>query len=289
MRALRDHRVLNKLIRAPFSMLRQIGVELPRELTQHLTFHGPFEVRLPGGACITMLSHGHSVENQMYWHRLEGHEPESVWAWIRLARDARSTLDIGANTGLFALIAAAVGRGSRVHAFEPVPRIAQLCRTNFGLNPTLSLSLHEVAVGAEDGVAELFDPGGDHAYSASLDPGFLPRDDRTSYPVSVVSIDSFVERAALDTVDLVKLDVEGFECEALEGMKQTISRWTPTLVVELLSSDNLELIARLDALRRSLGYQFFHLDRSGPVLTETISPTPGAHNVLLHHPSRGRP
>src|SRR6185437_2969670 len=92
-----------------------------------------------------MISHGHLIENSLYWNGIHGcdHEAECMVPWLHLARSARGVLDIGANTGFYALAAACVAPEAEVHAFEPVARIAGMLRLNCEANPGLRITVHE--------------------------------------------------------------------------------------------------------------------------------------------------
>jgi hypothetical protein len=80
-------------------------------------------------------------------------------------------------------------------------------------------------------------------------------------------------------VDLVKLDVEGHERAVLEGMRETLARFSPTLFMELLPrlAHDVAFVERLVAD----GYAFFLLTGDGPVRSERVQPSPRFRNVVL--------
>jgi FkbM family methyltransferase len=232
-RKVRDNPVVNPLLRSPFLAMKRCGIAIPKRVYQHLVYRGPVQVESPGGGRFTMIARGHQIENNLYWTGLSGHEPECMLPWVYLAQNARVVLDIGANTGVYALAAACQPSLPEVHAFEPVPRIAARLRENAEANPRLKITVHECAVGAEPGTAEFYDPGGDNCYSASLSADFLTGRKET-YPVRVTTVDALVEEAGLPSVDLIKLDVEGCEELALAGMPGTLAHFRPTVLMEVL-------------------------------------------------------
>lgn len=279
-------------LRAPFMALRASGVALPFRLYQHLPYRGVFEMRLPRAASFRLRAHGHVIENCLFWGGLDGYEPETFLLWTHLSRGARVVLDIGANTGVFSLLAAAHAPGAYVHAFEPVPRIADLLRGNVALNSALRISVHQVAIGESSGTADLFDPGGDNCYSASLSSSFLPGR-KTVQSVRVATVDEFVNDAEVRDIDLMKIDVEGYEAEALAGAMGTISKYRPAIIIEILPSASERLLGTLEELRAA-SYDLFWI---GPSLSlarwdRTTSSTDGARygrNVLMNPSERPLP
>ena len=280
LRRFRDNRVGGFVVRLPFSVARHAGAAIPRRLTRHLIYRGTFTVQCPGGSRFRMKSWGHELENNVYWHGVWGYEPECVVPWIRFAARARTVLDIGANTGFYSLMAACLPSRPRVHAFEPVARISELLRANCRLNPDLNITVHECAIGATDGSTDLFDPGGDNCYSASTSPVFL--DQKTDrYSVRAARIDSVVQERRLTGVDLVKLDVEGCEEMALDGMIDTIRQFRPTIMLELLSPPRRALVERVGRLLLD-DYQLFQMYRDRLKAYDSILALPGTFNVLLN-------
>ena len=228
---------------------RAIGVFTSRDVYIHVPFRGTFSVDCGQGRSFRMISRGHKIENGLYWDGLRAHEPESIRFWIDRAATAGVVLDVGANSGLFALAAAAVGAGE-VHAFEPLPRVHAILAGNVASNPQLPLQAWPVAVGAFDGVADLFDPGGEAPSSASLSPKFAAEhfDAVPVEKVDVMSIDSFCAGRGIDRVDLIKIDVEGYEVNTLRGMQRIVAASSPAILMEVLPGQEAELRETVETL-----------------------------------------
>jgi FkbM family methyltransferase len=142
-------------------------------------------------------------------------------------------VDVGAHVGVHSLTAAARLRevgGGTVIAFEPAGDSATALRSAAAAN-RLRVTVVELALGAAPGRAGLFaDPRYDLADAGvrSLHGGGA-----LVQSVPVAAFDDWAEEAGLDRLDLVKLDVEGGELEALRGMRRSLRRWRPrALVVE---------------------------------------------------------
>ena len=143
--------------------------------------------------------------------------------------------DIGVHNGYFGLIAAqCVGPSGRVLGFEPNPANRTIINRNIALNPDLAplINLHPFAVSDASGKMR-FVAAGDSAtghlqHEAGSHPG--------GYEVDVVSVDEFVALGA-PPPQVVKMDIEGGERWALPGMRQTIERHRPLIVVEIHDAD----------------------------------------------------
>lgn len=143
-------------------------------------------------------------------------------------------VDVGAHIGVHALTAAARLRrlgGGTVVAFEPAHDSAARLRAAAARN-RLEVTVVEAALGAEPGTADL---RADPAYDIA-DAGVRSLHGRGTrvQTVRVTTFDAWAAEARLERVDLVKLDVEGAELEALRGMAGALGRrWPRALVVEV--------------------------------------------------------
>jgi FkbM family methyltransferase len=271
-RAVRTTRVGRWALLAPFQVARRWGVPVPSRIYQHLHYKGPFAIEVRPGCRFRMYAHSHALENGLYWEGMQGHEPHTLLAWASLAENSRVVLDVGANTGLFALVAAAVSPGAAVHAFEPLARIAALLKQNVALNPAFQVTVHQSAVGGANDQLPIHDPGGDNCYSASLDADFLVGSKKDSYLVPVITLDQFAADQGLSAMDLVKIDVEGYEEPALAGMMSSIQRFRPVIVLEVI--DRGRTRQNLDRILSS-GYTLREIEGEG------AASVGDARNVLL--------
>jgi FkbM family methyltransferase len=207
-----------------------------------------------------------AVQSMLRRTGLAGYEPITQATLMTLAEQAprgAAFYDIGAHIGLYsALVDAVFGRGRKdlqVHAFEPTPGTAEVCRSIRKHN-RLGFEVHETALGREPGTAELYLSHVSES-SNSLNPDFRKPTGSVSVPVTTL------DKAAADHTawpHLMKVDVETLEAAVLDGAMETIGRWRPWIVVELLPScDRDELRATMDALA-GLGYGFHLLQPEQP-------------------------
>jgi FkbM family methyltransferase len=161
---------------------------------------------------------------------LGSEEPELQAELARILRPGDTFYDVGANVGFMALVGAQlVGPTGRVVAFEPNPRLAAAARANAALNGLAQVEVHELALADHEGTARFVVPeesSGAHLAAVQDSAG-------ESFDVAVTTLDAFLARSACPPPTAIKLDVEGAEVLALQGMRATLAAHGPALAVEL--------------------------------------------------------
>jgi FkbM family methyltransferase len=191
-------------------------------------------------------------------------EPPVQEALRRLLAPGDVFYDIGANVGFFTLVGARlVGPSGRVVAFEPVPWCARAVGRNIELNDFSHASIRAEAVGATDGRARLLVVG--EASWSHLESTGRHADVRDEIDVTVVSLDSLVAAGTIPPPDVMKIDTEGAELQAIEGARATIAEHRPAIVCELHDTNDAFL-----ALMDELGYVTTNLD--GPAAVAVAGP-----------------
>ncbi|MCC7351641.1 MAG: FkbM family methyltransferase [Phycisphaerales bacterium] len=210
----------------------------------------------------------------------------------RLLRPGDWFVDCGANIGYFTMLAAKrVGKGGRVDAFEPDPvnrtRLEGHLRQNRLAN---QVTIHPLAVSNQAGELILYHPLGDktnHGMSSAY-PQHFPQSEQ--YTVSSVRLDERLNGIP----HLIKLDVEGGEWNAIEGMKSLLqSPAPPRLIVEHnIASSSAAGRAPGDLMRLLLAlqprYRIFWIGRSlHPVRSaEELDHFPRQVNLLVETTDR---
>ena len=230
--------------RQAYHLLR--GMKLPERVYRHLHFRGPITVDIGEGRSFRTHHYGYQVENDLFWAGFgNGWEATSLRLWARLARRSSVILDVGANTGIYALSAKAANPAARVYAFEPATRIHERLSRNIALN---SYDIVPVMAGLSNrtGEATFYDTMSDHAYSASLDPDMLAgHPNRVRTTVAIARADDFVAKHGLGSIDLAKIDTERHEREVLEGFGSLIRSARPSFLIEILDRSLGSEVARM--------------------------------------------
>lgn len=236
----------------------------PKEqIYRHLHFVGAFHVKVSASKSFRIKHYGYQVENEIFWAGLtNGWEKESIKLWIKLCEKSQTIFDIGANTGVYSLIAKAVNPNAKVYAFEPVARVFKKLEENIALNAFDIIPI-ERAVSDADGTAVIYDTPSEHTYSVTVNKNFLPPEIAAQeVEIKTQKLDTFVKQNNIEGIDLIKIDVESHEPEVLEGFLEHLFRFKPTLLIEILSD---EVGQRVEAIVQKAGYLYFNIDENGGV------------------------
>jgi FkbM family methyltransferase len=192
------------------------------------------------------------------------YERQTKAALRKLVSPASLVLDIGANIGAHTLhLAKLVGPDGRVMAFEPTDFAFRKLRRNLDLNPSLGSRVEacHCFLTANDGadVPNAIYSSWPLAVETGLHPKHLGREMQTE-SAQARSLDSILSERADRKVQLVKLDVDGFECDVLGGATSMLRDMRPVFVMELAPYVLEERGASLDQLLSYFipnGYVFY--------------------------------
>jgi FkbM family methyltransferase len=211
------------------------------------------------------------------------YEPHVTREVRRRLRPGAVFVDVGANIGYFTLLAATlVGRDGRVIAFEPNPDNVALLTQSIGANAFANIDLHPFAA-AEQSQSCVLEVGGTNSTGSLVDGSSLPSTGRR-LAVEAVAIDDVLRD--LPRADLVKIDIDGAEPRAFQGMLGLIRAHRPALIVEFCPL-LIETLSRvppasfLDQLRGA-GYELSVL---GP--TEPRTAAQSNEEILALHARSG--
>ncbi|MBK9761421.1 MAG: FkbM family methyltransferase [Flavobacteriales bacterium] len=268
-----------------FSGLRLLP--LPTSVYQHLHFEGVIRVRLGKGRSFLMRHHGYMIENELFWRGIQGWEKVSLELWTRLCRRSDTIFDVGANTGVYALLAQALRPEATIIAVEPVERVFLKLEENIGLNGKGVIAIR-AAVTDQEGEVTLYDtPAREHVLSVSLNKEFMRNDpllQATTVPARTIA--GIAAEHRLERIDLMKIDVETHEPEVLAGFREILLRDKPSLLIEIL---NDEVAKRVEEQIKDVGYLYYNIDDVTwpPPRVATLTRS-GHFNFLLCQPEVAR-
>ena len=166
--------------------------------------------------------------------RRGGWEQTQTELFCGLLRPGGLVIDAGANFGHYSLTAAGhVGAAGQVIAFEPHAETFAMLQANCGLLPQDNVLAVQAGLGASDDMMDLHtdseNPGG-HSYFAWNLRGTAGE----SHSVPVRSLDSYLQEMGIqDPVSVMKIDVQGYEAQVLEGATAMIERDRPAVFCEV--------------------------------------------------------
>lgn len=179
------------------------------------------------GSVLTVLPGDHGISRELSAYGI--HEPLASKLLGQFLKRGMNVVDIGGNLGYYALLEArTVGDPGRVIAIEPVAaNFAQLSK-NVYTNGYRNVLLHNVAVGPVNGTATMY-VGTKSNWHALCPVPWKTRE----ITVAVSTLDTVLAQHNLSSVDLIRMDLEGYEVEVIHGMVETIENYSPRLLVEL--------------------------------------------------------
>lgn len=185
-------------------------------------------------------------------HRTWVLEPEIALIG-ELSRSKAVAIDAGANKGVYLYHLSRIF--DRVVAFEPLPMLADYLRRSVPSNA----EVHGLALSNAEGQATLRLPSGFDelgSLEAHTKATWTTSAEIETHDVTLRTLDSY----RIDNVSLIKIDVEGHELAVLEGARETIARWRPTILVEVEERHGAGSVARVRDYLEQLGYVGHYLD-----------------------------
>jgi FkbM family methyltransferase len=155
------------------------------------------------------------IQRWIYFGEYEQEETKWVKEWLR---PGMTVVDVGANVGYYTLLAAScVGPRGRVLAVEPSPYACARLRQAVVENTLAQVVTLQVALGSAAGEGTLYlPPLGNHA------PSMVACDRKDCVTVALRTLDECLTEWHVDQVDLLKIDVEGFEPQVLAGARSAL-------------------------------------------------------------------
>ena len=243
-------RVLYPVSRVLHAPAEFVARQIPQKIRRNggTASYDGVSITFPSGVGADFLS-------QISWHGVRGFEPDTWRELRRLIVGAGTFLDVGANIGLYSVLARKLNRGAEVLSFEPVAGIFRDCVAFHEANGVSSAGVLQVALSDVDGEATIYEPLHDHSFGQSSASTL----DANSWQARKAPRTSIVKTARLDTLLAgrtlsgplaMKIDVEGFEGAVLRGASETIAKYRPRIVCEILPRDhhNAETLRELERL-----------------------------------------
>jgi len=155
---------------------------------------------------------------------------------MSLVKAGDTVLDVGTNYGSTILqFAKIITENGRAYGFEPDPVNFAICVKNLGLNNFHHISVENIGLGREEGELTLVV---NTESNRGMNRVGVPVGGQEWHKVEMCRLDKWVQQNEIDKIDLIKIDVEGFEMEVLSGAARVLQMFSPDLFIEL-DDDNL--------------------------------------------------
>ena len=183
-----------------------------------------------------------------------------------MLRDDATIFDVGANIGVTAAILGAAAPRGHLYAFEPGAETYPHLMATIEANKLASCHSEQIALGANSGeVNFLANPTSGSASHMALDGVSLGG---SNTRVTIKTVDDVVSERELTRLDFIKIDVEGFELDVLDGAKTTMAKLKPEVFLEfnaftLIAYGNQNPRHALERLKRSFPH-VYRFDNGAP-------------------------
>ncbi len=189
-------------------------------------------------------------------------DPKLTWLCAQIVQPGDTVLDIGANIGMVTLwLSQLVGQTGQVYAFEPNPELHSILEETLAHNQLDNVCLCPIALGAEQGLLELRIPKFNTGAASLIRHRDLRDCDVVRVPVRPLS--QIVAEEGIESIRLLKIDVEGFEAEVLKGGREVLEEICPEAILFEFNENIDRPVSQQPVLKilRDYGYEFFALPR----------------------------
>jgi FkbM family methyltransferase len=177
------------------------------------------------------------IDAQIFWQGYQEADRGEIILMKKLLNPGSIFIDVGANIGVFSLVAASIAKHGEIHAFEPSKRLFSKLNENITLNGFTNIKTNNQGLFNEAIDKTLHHPTGKgmvNAGAASLFPENQSEADNLEIEnISLITFDSYVDKHKFTKIDLIKMDIEGAEMDALQGAVDSLIRFKPQILMEL--------------------------------------------------------
>jgi FkbM family methyltransferase len=161
------------------------------------------------------------------------HEPLVTHLLNKTLKSNMHCIDIGGNIGYYVLQECSIiGKNGKVIAFEPSPRNFNFLNDNLKINHISNVESFNLAIGDVSGQKKFLLTEASNS-SHIVDDSF---DHSDTISVKMMTLDEFLLEKNIEKIDFLRMDIEGSEVEAYSGMKQTIKKFKPSILMEVHNS-----------------------------------------------------
>ncbi len=142
-------------------------------------------------------------------------------------------LDIGSNIGYYTILEnKLVGNNGKIISIEPSPLNFECLQKNIKLQANNSIQAFNFAASDKNGKLDFFINSKSN-WSKVLEKNEKPHSDGKIISVLTKTIDSFLTENNFEKIDFIRMDVEGYEYNIFNGMRDSLKKFKPILMIEI--------------------------------------------------------
>jgi FkbM family methyltransferase len=206
------------LFRCGFLFFREY---VPLKFLSYLSNKGEIIKDIQGNNMILSLK-DFGISRELALHGF--HEKSSTEQIKKMLKSGMKIVEVGANIGYYTLIEAKlIGKDGFIYAFEPSPRNFEFLKRNIILNKYKNIEIYQKAIGSENGTSKFFVANRSNLSSLIKREDWAGLyNDNNGIDVEVIKLDEFLKDKK---VDLIRMDIEGYELEVLKGLRYTLNSY----------------------------------------------------------------
>jgi len=193
-------------------------------------------------------------------------------------------IDIGANTGVYSILAYTNNPNAKVLAIEPIETNYKVLSDNIVYN-NYPVFTEKVALSNQIGTAKMYMFKDKLNYMTSINknryvenPDVIQGKEIVEVTIKLQLFSNLFEKYNFHSLDLIKIDVEGHEVEVLSSMIDLIKVYKPNILVEILTD---EIAENINTIFTKLDYIFISIDENSKPKRVTKITNNYHHNYLL--------
>lgn len=297
LRVIRSNSFTNSLVRSSLKLLGKFNARA----IEKWRISGVVNLNYLGLRFKILARADDTIANRIYYG--QPWEDAEAKVFLAIAKKSRVTLDVGSNSGVYSIMAGVVNPNLKVYSFEPNPVNFERLSENLSLNKLKNVVPIQLAVGnSEEDVKFSVQDESKLTETSSVVSNFansFAKGKTKEINVKQTTLDSFIKKQRIQP-DFIKIDVEYYEKEVLEGAADCLKEHKPLVMCEVLVYDVIKSIypklsGRLDPDHsyfieryfKKMGYFFYLIGQDGLMRVETLHTNPDGKNFLFSSKESG--
>lgn len=182
------------------------------------------------GCKMRLLPNDEGISSELLIHRI--HEPLTTHLISEEIKSGMTVIDIGSNIGYYAILESRlIGKLGKIFSIEPSPINFELLKENLELQDEKNFELYNLAIGDKNEEIEFLVSKKSNWSKIKEKTDIIGENEVIK--VFSKTLDEFCEQNKIESIDLIRMDVEGYEFNIIDGAKKTLKKFKPTIMMEI--------------------------------------------------------